>query len=61
MILIRLERLYGMITDLYIDHNKFKVKLLLKIKNNLSILSSGLRDKGTGFGNRADEGDGLGR
>ena len=24
LIIIRLERLYGMITDLYIDHNKFK-------------------------------------
>ena len=24
MIIFRLERLYGMITDLYIDHNKFK-------------------------------------
>ena len=50
-----------MITDLYIDHNKFKVKLLQKMKTKLSILSSGLRDKGAGFGNRAEEGDGLGR
>jgi hypothetical protein len=25
---VRLERLYGMITDLYIDHNKFKVTIM---------------------------------
>ena len=31
---IRLERLYGMITDLYIDHNKFKGH---NVKNKVGI------------------------
>ena len=29
-VFFRLERLYGMITDLYIDHNKFKVNIMYK-------------------------------